>query len=379
LEVFGLQQVAILAFHLLICNDLRIFSRSTGKTGWNRLYTDSNDHDRKDRIMSTLYISKQGATLRIRAGRFVVTKGDEEFESIPRFSLDAAVLIGYVQVTSQAVHELLESGVPVLYLSPGGQFRGMLQPGYPRNSLRRIAQYDASLDSPFVLRVARELVGSKLAASARSLKKWSRNKWLDNDAGHVLKPFHAAVQQATDAGTLRGVEARAAACYFEVFGQTLPPPFWWDGRNRRPPRDPVNALLSFAYMLAVGEAVSACFCCGLDPYIGFYHVSDYSRPSLALDLIEPLRSPYGDHFIMRLLQRETFQLEDFREHPQNGCRLSPEALRQLLMCWEGQENGYSPRSRIRRHLQRICRRLQAAIQERQTPDFHDLAQTEGKS
>lgn len=322
--------------------------------------------------MSTLYISTQGAMLRSRAGRYVVTKGVEEFESIPRFSLDAVVLIGYVQVTTQAVHNLLESGIPVLYLSPGGQFRGMLQPGYPRNNHRRIAQYDASLDSDFAFRVAQELVRAKLSTGMRTLAKWQRNQWLETNARKTLKPLLDAVSKAENVDALRGLEAQAAAVYFEAFGDALPPPFWWNGRNRRPPRDPVNALLSFSYMLQVGEAISVCFCYGLDPCIGFYHALDYTRPSLVLDLIEPLRAPYADHIVMRLLQREMLQPDDFVRHPQNGCRLKPEALRRFLMFWEGSESPGAPRPRVRRHLQRLCRHLQTAIQERSIPDFINL-------
>jgi CRISPR-associated protein Cas1 len=319
--------------------------------------------------MSILYITKPGATLRSNAGRFVVTKGEEELESIPQASLDSVILLGFVQVTTQAVHELMERGICVIYLSTSGQFRGILQPSYPRNVFQRIAQYDASQDAVFSLDTARRLVLSKLSSQEKTLRKWARNNWLEEHRFADWIALKAAPLSAPDNNALRGAEAAAAVRYFEGFGETLPPPFLWTGRNRRPPRDPVNALLSFSYMIAVGEAVSACYATGLDPFVGFFHELDYGRPSLALDLIEPIRAPNCDHFVMRLLQREEFRPDDFTNTPEDGCRFTMPALHRFLTAWESPDSARPPRVQLRRAVQRLCRELAAGIRTRQPPDF----------
>lgn len=320
--------------------------------------------------MSTLYIATQGAVLRSNAGRFVVTKGEDALQEVPEVALDAVMLLGYIQVTTQAAHNLMERGVPLLYLSRTGKFRGMIQPGYPKNIFRRMAQYDASLDVDFALDIARAFVQAKLETQYETLLKWRRNDWADDLDAHIWRELPHKAMNATSNEALMGVEAAAAATYFDTFGNCVPPPFWWDGRNRFPPKDPVNALLSLTYMLAVGEAVSCCYAAGLDPSVGFLHSLDYGRPSLALDLIEPLRAPVCDHLIMRLLQREVFVPEDFETGSESGCRMQPEALKRFLAFWDNPQGDISPRLTARTQLQQHCRTLHESIRLRIPPNFN---------
>lgn len=319
--------------------------------------------------MSTLYIGTQGSVLRSNAGRFVVSKGEAVLQEIPEAALDAVMLLGYVQVTTQAAHHLMERGVPLLYLSRTGIFRGMLQPGFPKNVFRRMAQYDASLHPDFALEIARAMVLSKIRSEAATHRKWARNGWIEDDDASDWSRMMDAAMAADSHEALLGAEAAAAAFYFDAFGGCVPPPFWWDGRNRFPPRDPVNALLSLTYMLAVGEAVSVCYATGLDPFVGFLHALDYGRPSLALDLIEPLRAPVCDHLVMRALQRESFSPDDFELQTESGCRLHPDALRRYLAFWDGPEAAHPPRLAARDSLQQICRTLNDSIRLREIPDF----------
>lgn len=320
--------------------------------------------------MSTLYIATQGAVLRCRAGRFVVTKGENTLQEMPEVALDAALLLGYVQVTTQAAHTIMERGVPLLYLSRTGKFRGMLQPGYPKNVFRRMAQYDASLDLDFAHDIACAFVQAKLESQHATLQKWCRNAWLDHFNTDPWENITRKTHRVETHEALLGIEAAAAAEYFNAFGDCLPPPFWWDGRNRFPPKDPPNALLSLTYMLTVGEAVSICYASGLDPSIGFLHTLDYGRPSLALDLIEPLRAPICDHFVMRLLQREIFSLDDFEPASESGCRMKPDALKRFLSLWDSPETANSPRAQARAKLKALCRILHESIRMRRTPDFN---------
>ena len=134
--------------------------------------------------------------------------------------------------------------------------------------------------------------------------------------------------------SIRGLEGRAAAVYFRGFGQCLrQPDMAFTGRNRRPPRDPVNSLLSFGYTLLAGEAVSALQSVGLHPGIGFLHTSYHRRPALALDLVESLRSPVVDRMILRIVNKRMLTADDF-VHTSDGVLLEAEARKQFLAWYE---------------------------------------------
>ena len=314
--------------------------------------------------MSILYINTQGACLRHSGGRFVVTQGDEELTSQPEASVDSVVLMGYAQVTTHAAHALLDAGVPLVYLTRNGRFKGMLQPGYPRNMFVRLAQYEASMDAGFSLGMARAVVERKLAESTETLKGWRQQKWLTkNKPSEVIRKALADVANADSVERVRGVEANAARVYFDALGEALPPGFVWNGRNRQPPRDPVNALLSLTYMMMTSECVSACYPAGLDPFIGFLHQLDYGRPSLALDLLEPFRPAVCDRFVMRLLHTEVVHPEDFVLTEENGCRLKPERFKVYIENYAEYVHGEREAQRGRA-VPALARQVAEAIRER---------------
>lgn len=286
--------------------------------------------------MSMIYITTQGAMLRKRAGRFVVTKGQDELITVPESAVDSVMLAGYVQVTTQAVHELLERGIPLVYMSYGGRFKGILQPGSPKNVFVRLSQYDAHTDFDFCMSKAAEVVAAKAASQNRTLAKWVRNGWLESyddvEAGQQNDEPQSIAQ-------LMSREALFSRCYFDQLANALPPLFTWHGRSRQPPLDEVNAMLSFAYMMIFGKVVSRCYALGLDPAVGMLHQLEYSRPSLALDIMEPLRSPFADHYMMRLLQQEEMALSDFQRTEENGCRFESEGLHRFISGFEAFASG----------------------------------------
>lgn len=282
--------------------------------------------------MSIIYINEQGAYLRKRSGCFVVTKKDEEIFSVPEASVDEVVILGNVQISTQAISELLAKGIEVLFLSMNGKFKGMLEPGYPKNVFMRMAQYEAATEPITQLALATWVVRNKLNGELIALHRWQRNHWLDATDNVITEIGNIVLNLDNKYGIdeLRGAEALAAKLYFSVMPDLLPPPFEWQGRNRRPPRDPVNALFSLTYMMTLGQVISACYAHALDPYIGFMHQLDYSRPSFALDVLELCRSHYCDHFVVAMLQRELFELGDFSYSEENGCRLSNDAFKLYL-------------------------------------------------
>ncbi len=319
--------------------------------------------------MGILYVSTQGACLRSQAGRYVVTCRARELAAIPAAAVEGIVLMGNVQVTARAVQGLLEAGVPLLYLSRHGRFRGMLQPGYPRNAAVRLAQYDAALDAGFALSLARRIIEAKIQSQIAVLRKWRRNGWLvDLDPAPELASLCRTLDDRATLPDLVGLEAAAARVYFQGLGAAVPPPFVWKGRHRRPPTDPVNALLSLTYMMVLGETLSACYAAALDPLIGFLHQLDYGRPSLALDLLEPFRAGYCDHLVMRLLQAETFDLDDFA-CTSEGCRLSDDALRRYLAHYESFVHASrGSRPALRTAAVRAARFVAAAARDRRLPE-----------
>jgi CRISP-associated protein Cas1 len=322
--------------------------------------------------MSILYVNTQGAKLRHSGGRFIAMRGDEELLSQPEASVDSVVLMGYVQISTQAVHALLDAGIPVIYLSRAGRFKGMLQPGYPKNVQLRLAQYDASLDASFAVDMAREIVRAKLDASQKTLSRWRQRQWLeDAEPGRAIAQRSRELDASETVESVRAIEAMSAKLYFDALGQTLPPPFEWNGRNRQPPLDPVNALLSLTYMMLTGECVGACYPAGLDPFVGFLHQLDYGRPSLALDLLEPFRPALCDRFVMRLLQQEVFHPDDFCHSEENGCRLQADRFADYIRAYaeymheaDGNRRGKSVGD--------MARRIADAIKARQSAQFGDL-------
>ena len=326
--------------------------------------------------MSTLFITTQGAYLRKQGGRFLVTQKEKTLLSMPEAMVSSVMLLGYVQVSTQAVTELLDQGIPLLYLSRSGMFRGILQPGYPKNVERRLAQYECSVEPGMALETARTIVAAKMEGSLATLRKWQRNGW-----GSLRDPIASIVACRRDLSScdtlvgVRGKEAQAAKLHFAALATSLPAGFYWPGRNRQPPRDPVNALLSFTYMIVLGHLVAAIYAAGMDPFVGFLHQLDYGRPSFALDLLEPLRGPWCDHPVMLALQSETITPADFETTSRDGCRLSASALPRFVKYLQGhlrpeEETG------IRRPIAALLSAMQQAVQEHRAPDWSGVLERE---
>ena len=324
--------------------------------------------------MSVIYITTQGASLRKQGGRYVVLHQDGELCSVPQAAVDGVVLFGNVQVSTQAVNELLEQGVAVIYLSRGGVFRGILQPGYPRNVELRLAQYEAGLDEKKAVAIAREIIDAKLKAAEETHDRWARNGWLASSAREKeIRTLRLGLADQVSLDGMRGIEAQAAVLHFDGLAEALPPEVAWNGRNRRPPRDPVNALLSLTYTMLTGEMVSACYAHGLDPFIGFLHQPCYGRPSLALDLVEPLRPRYGDHFVLRLLQSETLQPDDFRHSDEKGCRLNSDRFKVYVEAYqEFLVDARRRRPSARGAIAALAREMAATLRTGEPPAFSSL-------
>ncbi len=286
--------------------------------------------------MTSLYVDRRGVTLKADGEALVFYENGERIGTVPLAPLAWVFLRGDVTLSSSLLGKLGERGIGVVVLSGRKAVPTMLL-GRPHNdAARRVAQYQLSLDGDFCLRFTRAIVEAKLRAQAAFLAERRdsepRSRYLLTLSLQRLATSIAAVDAQPAVASLRGLEGAAAAAYFEGFADLLPERLHFTGRNRRPPRDPANAMLSLGYTLLHAEAVLALYGAGLDPFVGFHHALDFARESLACDLVEPLRVEVGRHVLM-LFRCEKLRPEDFT-HSEAGCLLGKAGRARFYAEWE---------------------------------------------
>ncbi len=254
---------------------------------------------------------------------------------IPLRGLKLVCLYGPVRVTAGAIRLVTDAGAALAYLSAGGmKTNGILQPATDAWKGRRYRQFQAARDRTWMLHQARRLAGEKLASLEDALRYVRRQGRADARAAEFLRDLprmRQAVDQADNHATLRGLEGMAAKRWFEVFDHLLPENWTLPGRRKRPPTDPVNALLSLGYTLLYHRVQAACLAWGLDPSLGFFHDYRPGRASLACDLMEPFRVPAVDRLILRMLALRRYSDEDFlTDDGTYSVRLVEEALKRWL-------------------------------------------------
>jgi len=286
-------------------------------------------------------ITKDGETLRI------LEEGQED--TVVRLGeISDVVLFGNVSVTTPALSALMDRQIPVAFHSHGGWFRGIAHGTGHRNVEIRTAQYRLSFDTGFCLRFARSLVAAKIV-NQRTIV---RRNWHDGQERRkaVLNHLNAARRTANTANDLKvllGVEGDAAATYFRAFDGLLVPPggkkssgctqapafFRFETRNRRPPTDPVNAMLSLAYAMLTRHLTVALATVGLDPYRGFFHAMRYGKPALALDIMEPFRPIIADSVVLSVVNTGEISAGDFLVAP-TGTALTSTGRRRFVAAFE---------------------------------------------
>ncbi|MCI0541266.1 MAG: CRISPR-associated endonuclease Cas1 [Verrucomicrobiales bacterium] len=279
-----------------------------------------------------MVVQTPGAQIGQRGDQLIVSVKGEEMRKIPGQQVRAIYCFGAVQMTAQAVETCLELGIDVSYFSPAGRFLGLLR-GLPASGVdARRGQYRL-FELPGVrLQLAREVIRAKIHNQRVMLM---RNGDVPDRVLQLLAGFRDATASARDVTTLLGLEGNAAAIYFEQFDSMLKQrdawKFNWRGRNRRPPRDPVNALLSLGYSMLAKELTGVCHSVGLDPFLGFMHQPRYGRPALALDLMEEFRPLIADSVAISLINRGELGPEDFMRNA-NGTFLTDRGRKPF---WEG--------------------------------------------
>ena len=263
---------------------------------------------------------------------------------MPLEAIDGVVLLGAGQITTQALEACVRRGVRVAALRQGGSIRFVVGPATGGNVHLRTALYRAISNETHSLELSKAIVAAKLQTSRKVVDRWARDE-TDPLAADQLKSrardLLARVARVAEAHTpnhVRGVEGDAARLYFGGVRQALARcQFEFSGRTRRPPRDPVNALLGFCYGLMLTEFIGALEAVGLDYQMGFFHRPRSGRPSLALDLCEELR-PVTDRFIVSLLRRNQLGPQSFVDTPGGAVYLSDQGRVSLIGQWERHKN-----------------------------------------
>jgi CRISPR-associated protein Cas1 len=297
--------------------------------------------------MPTLYLTEEYALVRrdgedsllveipVRKGKNGAVSAPARKERIPLIKIDEVAVFGEITLTASALHLLLERNIEITFLGSYGQFKGRLSPPFSRNAILRMAQYRAHQDMAQRCELARRFVIGKLANQRLRLQRFHRTH-RDAEVSQAVGQLSGIIQnleslawrepphtrpvaggdnrvEGTPLETILGLEGTGSAIYFRCFGKLLSNPQQWPfpGRVKRPPTDPVNALLSFGYSLLTNKVASALQLVGFDHYVGYLHSSFYGRPALALDLIEEFRPVIVDSVVLTLLNNRMFTVNDF--------------------------------------------------------------------
>lgn len=287
--------------------------------------------------MSSLFVDRRHVELELDGGAIVFRENGERIGTVPLAPITRVFLRGEVKLSASLLGQLGERGVGVVILS-GRQGKPSLMLARPHNdAARRVEQIRKSGDPAYCLDFARELIDRKLA---RQIEWFDilRNRDFNvryelTHAIGLLAEHRARVASADTLGRLRGIEGAAAACYFNGLKAVVPESLGFKSRNRRPPKDPFNALLSLTYTLTHAELAIALYGAGFDPYVGFYHQLDFGRESLASDLLEPLR-PLCDRFCLRLIKKGIVGKDDFSV-TESGCLLGKAGRARYYAAYEG--------------------------------------------
>jgi len=261
-----------------------------------------------------LVLSNAGSEIGIKEERIQVRSSGRVIREIRLQDLEGILAPVTTTITGSAIRKLLGRGIDIVFLKNSGRLAGRLTGPFAANSALRIHQIQRMDDRSFALEMARRFVVAKLENQRSNLLRIRRKRRIEElgTAARRIRILSRSAAKAADIDELRGMEGAGAAAYFEVFGHLITNEvFAFSGRNRRPPRDPINACLSFGYTLLGSIIEGEIAAAGLDPMIGYLHQPAYSRPSLALDLLEEYRAPIVDVLTLTLINRRTLSPADF--------------------------------------------------------------------
>ena len=291
--------------------------------------------------MSVLYLKEQGAYVQKSGDRIMVTKSGQTLLDIPVFQVDNIAVIGNIQVTTQALHMLMQNGVDVSYFTRSGKYLGATAAESAKNIFLRFEQYKCFMDEQRRMEIARVIVDGKIQNQIRLISnhKWSSSEYNWHADVEKMETIRRTISERKDSQELMGTEGVCSQIYFGVFSKMVSCDFRKEsyefrGRNRRPPRDPVNVILSLAYTFLTREVCSMLEAESFEPYLGFLHGIRYGRKSLALDLVEEFRQPVVDRFVLMVFNKHMISMYDFEDTEEGRVVLSEEGYKKFCHEYE---------------------------------------------
>ena len=295
------------------------------------------------KLLNTLYVTTPDAYLSLDGENVVISVKSEEKLRVPLHNLENIVTFGWQGASPALMRHASESGIGLAFFSQSGRFLCRVEGEVSGNVLLRREQYRIADDPARSLAIAKNMIGAKTANSRAVLVRFLRDHPMSTDgvglksAAEYIKDSLAKIHSASGIDELRGFEGVNANCYFSVFDEMIlqgKNDFRFGTREKRPPCDPVNAMLSFCYSIFANECASALCAVGLDPYVGVMHTDRPGRRSLALDLMEEFRSVVCDRFVLSLINLRQISADDFFEKENGAVLMTDEARKKVLAAWQ---------------------------------------------
>lgn len=287
----------------------------------------------RDSAARPLYVTEQGTRIGVRKGRVTVSQQKEVLQEVRLIDVSQVSIYGNVQISSQAMRAMFDQQVPVCWFSYGGWFQGIAH-GLPSKHVD-LRRRQVAIAAQAGLPIAQKMVEGKIRNSRTLLRRNSRS-----EVKPILEQLKATADQTAEVDTIEsllGVEGVAARLYFSRFSAMLKDDslgvFDFQGRNRRPPRDPVNCLLSYAYSLLTKDLTAVALAVGFDPYLGVFHKPRFGRPALALDLAEEFRPLIADSVVVNVINNGEIQENGFTVRAQ-GVALTQQGRRSFIAAYE---------------------------------------------
>jgi len=273
--------------------------------------------------MERIDVVEQGCTIKRKDIRFVIYKEGVINESVPYFEVNNIILWGRQNITGPALDLAFEKGIDIIFLTLSGKLKGKIQGEKSKNVYIRLAQYELWRDKEKKLQFSKVIIKNKINNQYKLLKYYGI------DVPEIIE-IKKNVDSANEIDEVMGFEGIASKIYFDYFKLVMQNDFEFNGRNRRPPKDEVNSLLSLTYSMVLNSILCELETSGLDSYLGFLHAIKYGRQALALDILEEFRQGFCDTFVIRLINRKEVKKEDFVYNEEEGMRFKPEAFKKYL-------------------------------------------------
>ena len=297
-------------------------------------------------ILNTLYITSPDRYLSLDGENIVILEKEKEIARVPLHNLEAVTTFGYTGASPALMGACAQRNIALNFMTAHGRFLARVTGEVKGNVTLRKEQYRISENEERSLMIAKNFILGKIYNSRWILERAARDYPMRLDMEKLKRKslFMAEsikkIQSCHDAGSLRGLEGEAASVYFSVLDDLIlqqKEDFFFQGRNRRPPLDPVNALLSFAYSLLAGMCGAALEAVGLDPYVGFFHTDRPGRMSLALDIMEELRGVMADRFVLTLINKRQVRSGGFTQKENGAVIMDDDTRKQFLTMWQAKK------------------------------------------